>query len=154
MKRTRAIELLSEAGVAHELREFKAKEFTAEEAAREIGMPLEAVFKTLVARGESGRVVMAVVPGNSSLSLRKLAAALGEKRADMVDVGELQRLTGYLKGGVSPLGGKRVFPVYIDNSAYLHEQIAVSAGLRGLQIVLAPDDLAKAANATFAELSE
>lgn len=153
MKRTRAIEILTEAGVPHEVREFKAKEFTAEEAAAGVGMPLDQVYKTLVAQGERG-VVMAVIPGSGSLSLRKLANVVGEKRMEMANVADLQRLTGYLKGGVSPLGSKRTYPVYIDESAILHERISVSAGQRGLQIVLSADDLARAADAAFADLAE
>ncbi|KAB8144649.1 Cys-tRNA(Pro) deacylase [Chloroflexia bacterium SDU3-3] len=153
MKRTRAIEILTDAGIPHEIREFKAKEFTAEEAAAGVGMPLDQVYKTLVAQGERG-VVMAVIPGSGSLSLRKLANVVGEKRMEMANVADLQRLTGYLKGGVSPLGSKRSYPVYIDESAILHERISVSAGQRGLQIVLSADDLARAADAAFADLAE
>lgn len=154
MKRTKAIELLGAAGISHEVREFSAREFTAEEAARELGMAPETVFKTLVARGERSGVVMAVVPGSASLSLRKLAAVAGDKRMEMVDVSELQRLTGYLKGGVSPLGGRRAYPVFLDSAAERCERIAVSAGLRGVQVVLAPADLARAASATLADIAE
>ncbi|GAB4203417.1 MAG: Cys-tRNA(Pro) deacylase [Roseiflexaceae bacterium] len=154
MKRTKAIEILSQAGIPHEVREFAASEFTAEEAARELGLPLEQLFKTLVVRGERRGIVLALVPGDCALSLRKLAQAIGDKRADLVEQSELTRLTGYLKGGVSPLGGRQGYPVYIDERAILCERISVSAGQRGLQILIAPDDLARATGGSYADLAE
>ncbi|HEU4327108.1 MAG TPA: aminoacyl-tRNA deacylase [Roseiflexaceae bacterium] len=154
MKRTKAIEILTQAGVPHEVREFAANEFTAEEAARELGLPLGQLFKTLVVRGERQGIVMALVPGDCALSLRKLALAIGDKRADLVEQSELTRLTGYLKGGVSPLGGRQSYPVLIDERAILCERISVSAGLRGLQILLAPDDLIRATGGSYADLAE
>jgi Cys-tRNA(Pro)/Cys-tRNA(Cys) deacylase len=152
MKRTRAIEILTEKSVAFEVRAFEAARFTAEEAAEALQLPLASIFKTLVVRGSAAGEAMALVPGDRELNLRKLAAACGEKRVDLVPVQELQRLTGYLKGGVSPLGGKRVLPIYIDASARQCSLISISAGLRGVQILIAPEALIRASGARVAEL--
>jgi Cys-tRNA(Pro)/Cys-tRNA(Cys) deacylase len=154
MKKTKAIEILDKAGIAYELRAFEATEFTADEAAEKMSLPPEDIWKTLVARGERKGVVMAIVPGPHTLSLRKLAQAIGDKRAEMVDVSELMRLTGFLKGGVSPLGGRRDYPIYIDASVHGHARVSISAGQRGLQILIAPDDLIKVARGTVADLVE
>lgn len=154
MKRTRALDILMQANIPHEVREFEATDFTVEEAAAALGLPLNMVFKTLVAQGERKGLVMALVPGDAQLSLSKLARAMGDKRAEMIDVDDLFRVTGYLKGGCSPLGAKRNFPVFIDETAILHDRISVSAGLRGVQMLLAPEDLQRATNATLADLCE
>ncbi len=154
MKKTRAIELLDRAGVSYELRTFEAVEFTADEAATKMALPPDEVWKTLVARGERKGVVMAIVPGPYNLSLRKLAQALGDKRAEMVDVSELMRLTGFLKGGVSPLGGRHAYPIYVDQLVHQYERVAISAGQRGLQILIAPADLIHVTQANLADLVE
>ena len=152
MKRTKAIDMLTQAKIAFEVREFEASEFTVEETAEKLGLPLGVLFKTLVVKGERHGLVMALVDGNSQLSLSKLAKAMGDKRAEMIDVEDLFRVTGYLKGGCSPLGARKAFPVYIDQSAFTHERISVSAGLRGVQMLLAPADLQKITHATVADL--
>ena len=154
MKKTKALEILTGMGIAHEVRSFAASEFTAEEAARELQLPLGMLFKTLVAAGERRGGVLAVIPGDQTLSLRKLALAMSDKRVDLVDLTDLTRLTGYLKGGVSPLGTKRPYPVFVDQSAFQHGRISVSAGQRGLQMLLAPADLCQATQATVADLTE
>ncbi|MEO6061344.1 MAG: aminoacyl-tRNA deacylase [Thermoflexales bacterium] len=158
MKRTKALDALAAAKVAHELREFEASEFTAEETARELGLSLAILFKTLVVRGERRGVMLALVSGERELSLRKLAQAAGDKRVEMVDVAELPRLTGYLKGGCSPLGikvgGRTGYPTFIDASAFSYERISISAGLRGVQVLLDPRDLARLTNATTADLAD
>lgn len=158
MKRTKALDALAAAKVVHEVREFAASAFTAEETARELGLPLAMLFKTLVVRGERRGVMLALVSGERELSLRKLAQAAGDKRAEMVDVAELPRLTGYLKGGCSPLGikvgGRTGYPTFIDASAFTHERISISAGLRGVQVLLDPRDLARLTNATTADLAD
>ena len=154
MKKTKAIEILDKAGIAYELRSFEASAFTAEEAAEKMSLPPDDIWKTLVARGERTGVLMAIVPGPRNLSLRKLAQVAGDKRAEMVDVSELQRLTGFLKGGVSPLGGRREYPIYVDQSIHQHARVSISAGQRGLQILIAPDDLIRVTHATVADLTE
>lgn len=154
MKRTKAIEILDSLSIPYQLGEFDASEFTAEEVASKLHIPLESVFKTLVVRGEKSSEAMAVIPGDKELSLKKMAGALKTKRAEMVKIEELQRITGYLKGGCSPLGSKKPLPVFIDESARSHPTISVSAGQRGLQILIAADALAQASKAVFADLSE
>jgi Cys-tRNA(Pro)/Cys-tRNA(Cys) deacylase len=152
MRRTRAIEILERNKVPYELREFSATEFTVEEAARELDLPLSSLFKTLLVRGERKGLTFALVPGDTQLSLSKLAKAMGDKRCEMVDIEDLFRLTGFLKGGCSPLGAKRNFPVYMDQSAMQHDRISVSAGLRGVQMLVAPADLKRVASATLADI--
>jgi Cys-tRNA(Pro)/Cys-tRNA(Cys) deacylase len=154
MKKTKALEILTRWGIPHEVRSFVASEFTAEEAARELELPLSMLFKTLVAVGERQGGVLAVIPGDQSLSLRKLALAMNDKRVDLVALSDLTRLTGYLKGGVSPLGTKRPYPVFLDQHAFQQAQISVSAGQRGLQMLLAPGHLQQVTRATVADLTE
>lgn len=154
MKKTKAIEILDKLGAPFEVRSFEATQFTAEECATQLGLPPSDVWKTLVARGERKGVVMAIIPGPNSLSLRKLANTIGDKRAEMVDVSELMRLTGFLKGGCSPLGGRRAYPIYIDATIHQHTRVSVSAGQRGLQILIAPADLIRATHAIVADLIE
>jgi Cys-tRNA(Pro)/Cys-tRNA(Cys) deacylase len=152
MKRTKALDILENAGIPHEVREFTATAFTVEETAEALGLPLNMLFKTLVAEGERKGLVMALVPGDAQLSLSKLAKAMGDKRVEMIDVDDLFRVTGYLKGGCSPLGAKRAFPIYLDETAILHDRISVSAGLRGVQMLLTPDDLQRVTNAVIVDL--
>ncbi len=152
--KTRAMQILDAAGVAYEVREFQEEELSADEAAAKLGIPLPQVFKTLVVRGEKTGVVLACLPGTMSLSLKALAKASGNKRIEMVEKDEIHRLTGYLRGGVSPLGAKKAYPVYLDASAMEQPFLSVSAGMRGMQILVAPEDLARAARATVAPIGE
>ncbi len=105
-------------------------------------------------RGDKTGVVMACIPGNAELDLKKFAAATGNKRVELVAVKEIQALTGYIRGGVSPLGTKKKYPFYLDQTAFDHERLSVSAGQRGLQMILAPADLQRAAAATLADLTK
>ena len=155
MKRTRAIQMLEDAKVPHLVTSYDAEGFaTAIEVAKKLNMPPDAIFKTLVARGERTGVVMALVPGDATLDLRKLARIMGDKRVEMADPSELPRLTGYIRGGVSPLGGKRAYPTFIDQSVYQHQRVCVSAGVRGVQIQIAPADLVQVTCAKAADLIE
>ncbi len=154
MKRTRAIDLLEKAGIPYEIREFEASEFTVEETSAALELPLNLLYKTLVVEGERKGLVMALVPGDAQLSLSKLAKAMGDKRCAMIDVEDLFRITGYLKGGCSPLGAKKAFPVYLDETALVHPRISVSAGLRGVQMLLKADDLRAVTRATVADLRD
>lgn len=154
MKRTRAIDILEKAKIPYEVREFEASEFTVEETAEQLNLPLSVLFKTLVVEGERKGLVMALVPGDAQLSLSKLAKAMGDKRCAMIDVEDLFRVTGYLKGGCSPLGAKKAFPVFLDATALTHERVSVSAGLRGVQMLLKPDDLKTVTRATVADLRD
>ncbi len=155
MKATRAMEILEAAKIGYEVRTFESDGFTpATEAAGKLAIPPSTMFKTLIVRGERRGVVLALVPGDGTLSLRKLAHQMEDKRAEMVDPSEITRLTGYVKGGVSPLGGRRAYPVFLDQSALRHPRVAVSAGVRGLVLLLAPDDLAWVTRARVADLLE
>lgn len=153
MHQTRAIQILHEKKIPHSVREFEAVEFTAAEVSEKLEIPEEQVFKTLVIEIEK-KLFAALVPGTKELSLKKIAAALGGKRAELVPVDNLMRLTGYLKGGVSPLGSKRSLAVVCDSSILEHETVSVSAGKRGVQIILAPKGLIEATNAKLAPIAE
>jgi Cys-tRNA(Pro)/Cys-tRNA(Cys) deacylase len=138
------------------LREYEVdpNDLAAETVAAKIGLPPEQVFKTLVARGERNGVCMAVVPGDHELNLKALATAAGERKVELIAVKELQALTGYIRGGVTALAAKRGFPVYVDETIELFDEISISAGMRGLQILLAPADYLRATKAKLADLSQ
>jgi Cys-tRNA(Pro)/Cys-tRNA(Cys) deacylase len=153
--KTNAVRLLDQLGIPYELREYELDpdDLAAETVAAKIGMPPEQVFKTLVARGDRNGVCVAVIPGDAELDLKALAAASGDRKVQLVPVKELQSLTGYIRGGVTALAGKKDYPVYVDETIELFETISISAGIRGIQIVLAPDDYLKATRGTLAPLA-
>ena len=122
-------------------------------AARALGLEEERVFKTLVARDERSQIWVFCIPGPCELDLKKAAAAAESKRVVMAHLAELKALTGYQRGACSPIGMKKAFPTLIDESAVLFERICVSAGQRGLQLLLAPRDLAELIGARFADLT-
>jgi Cys-tRNA(Pro)/Cys-tRNA(Cys) deacylase len=159
-QKTNAARLLDEMGIRYELREYEVdpNDLAAETVAAKIGLPTEQVFKTLVARAEGKNnrdgVVMAVVPGDQELNLKALASAVGERKIQLVPVKELQSLTGYIRGGVTALGGKRDFPVYVDETLELFDVISISAGVRGLQILMAPADYLRATKGTIAAIAQ
>ena len=156
MTKTNAARILDAAGVHYELREYEvdAEHLAAPEVAAAIGMPPEQVFKTLVARGDRTGVVLAVIPGNAELDLKALAKASGNKNIDLVPVKEVLGLTGYVRGGVSPVGAKKAYPLYLDETVILWDAISVSAGVRGCQMILAPDDLIRVTGAVTCEISK
>jgi Cys-tRNA(Pro)/Cys-tRNA(Cys) deacylase len=143
--KTNAARILDAAGIVYELREYQVDEddLSAPRVAQKIGMPPGQVFKTLVARGDRTGVLMACIPADAELDLKALAAASGNKKVELVAVKEVLGLTGYIRGGVSPVGAKKAYPVYFDETMDLWNTIAVSAGIRGFQMVLAPDALAR-----------
>ncbi len=122
--------------------------------ARKIGLPPEQVFKTLIARGTTHGVCLAVVPGDTQLDLKALAKASGDKKVDTVPLKEVEPLTGYIRGGVTALACKKPYPVYLDETADLFDVIAVSAGIRGLQILIAPADYMRVTNATLIAIAK
>lgn len=140
--KTNAARLLDSLGIAYSLRDYDVDpdDLSAETVAAKVGMPAEQVFKTLVAKGDRTGVLMAVVPGNAELDLKALARLSGDRKVDTVPLKELQPLTGFIRGGVTALGGKKDYPVYVDETLELFDTVAVSAGVRGTQIVLAPAD--------------
>lgn len=154
--KTIAARLLDQLKIAYELRAYEVNEdeLDAVTVARKVNMAPEATFKTLVARGDKTGVVVACIPGDVELDLKKFAAITGNKNVDLVAVKEIQCLTGYIRGGVSPLGSKKKYPLWVDETAILHDRISVSAGQRGLQIILSPDDLQRATEATMADLTK
>lgn len=154
--KTIAARMLDQLKITYELRAYDVNEdeLDAITVAHKVNMPPEATFKTLVARGDKSGIVMACVPGNAELDLKKFATATGNKKVELVAVKEIQSLTGYIRGGVSPLGSKKKYPLYLDHNALEHERISVSAGQRGLQMILAPQDLQRATNATLADLAK
>ena len=155
MAKTNAARILDAASIRYELREYEVDEddLTAPRVAEKIGMPPEQVFKTLVARGDRSGVLMACIPANTELDLKALAAASGNKKVELVAVKDVLPLTGYIRGGVSPIGGKKPYPFYLDETAILFDVISVSAGVRGCQLVLAPDDLARITEATYGAIA-
>lgn len=124
----------------------------ARSVAGKLGIPPERLFKTLVARKDGGDIVVFCIPGSTELDLKKAANATGAKNVELVQVAELKVLTGYERGGCSPIGLKRAFPVWLEESAEAFERILISGGQIGLQIELAPDDLRRAIKATIADL--
>jgi Cys-tRNA(Pro)/Cys-tRNA(Cys) deacylase len=149
MTKTNAARMLDRLGIRYELREYEVDEndLSAPHVAAAIGMPPEQVFKTLVARGDRTGVLMACIPANTDLDLKALAAASGNKKVELVAMKEVLPLTGYIRGGVSPVGTRKLYPLYLDETADLWDIISVSAGLRGCQLLLAPGDLARAVDA-------
>ena len=138
-----AVRLLEAAGIDFSLGEYEVDEedLSGVHAAELIGMPPEQVFKTLVARGDRNGIAVFCIPVAEELDLKRAAAASGNKSLEMVHVKELLPLTGYIRGGCSPIGMKKRYPTYIDETCILFDRIAVSAGRRGLQLLIAPDDL-------------
>jgi len=153
--KTNAVRLLDQLGIPYQLREYEVDldDLAAETVAAKIGLPPEQVFKTLVARGDRNGISIAVIPGISELDLKALAAASGDRKIQLVPVKELPLLTGYMRGGVTALAGKKDYPVYVDETVELFEVISISAGVRGLQILLAPADYLKATKGMVVRLA-
>ena len=155
MSKTNAARALDALGIAYELRDYEVdlEDLSAETVAAKVGMDPAAVFKTLVVRGDRHGICYAVVPGDAELDLKALARLTGDRKVDTVPLKEVQPLTGYIRGGVTAMAGKKDYPVFLDETAQLHDRIAVSAGVRGTQIVLAPDDYARAVAATIGDIA-
>lgn len=146
MKKTNAARLLDRQKIVYRLMEYEVdpEDLSAPHVAQKIGWPLARVFKTLVARGDKNGVLLACIPGGDEVDLKNLAVESGNKKVEMVHLREVQGLTGYIRGGVSPLGAKKDYPVYIDESIRQWSEIAISAGVRGCQLCLAPEALIRA----------
>lgn len=152
--KTNAVRLVRQAGVPcrEAFYEFDENDLNGNHAAAAIGMPAEQVFKTLVARGEKTGINVFCIPVCCELDLKKAAKAAGDKNMVLVAVKELLGLTGYIRGGCSPVGMKRKYPTYFDETCILWEEIAVSAGARGHQMILPPQALASLVDATLADI--
>jgi Cys-tRNA(Pro)/Cys-tRNA(Cys) deacylase len=148
--KTNAVRILDSLGIAYELRAYDVDvaDLSAETVAAKVGMPLDQVWKTLVARGDRNGVCLAVLPGDAQLDLKALARLSGDRSAETVPLKEVQPLTGYVRGGVTALACKKDYPVFVEETVAALDRIAVSAGMRGLQIVLSPDDYLRAVHAT------
>lgn len=154
-KKTNAIRILERQGIAFDTVEYA---YDAEEGlsvaliAQANQLPLERIYKTLVAKGDKNGLAVALVPGDSELDFKALAKASGNKKMALIPVKDIQPLTGYIRGGCSPIGMKKNYPVFIDASALEHDRVFVNAGQRGLLLSLAPADLQRAAQAAFVEI--
>ena len=147
--KTNAARILDGQGIHYEIRSYEVDEqdLGAAHVASAIGMPLAQVFKTLVVKGDRTGIMLVCLPGEGELDLKALATASGNKKADLVPLKDVQPLTGYVRGGVSPIGAKKKYPVFLDNSAAAWPVISISAGARGYQIVLSPRDLSRVVTA-------
>jgi len=153
--KTNAVRALERLNIPHELREYDVdpEDLTAGTVARKIGLPLEQVFKTLVVKGDRNGVCLAVVPGDAELNLKALAKLSGDRKMEMAPLKEVQPLTGYIRGGVTALACKKDYPVYVDETMILFDVVSVSAGMRGLQILLRPEDYLRAVTGITGELT-
>lgn len=154
--KTNAVRVLEESGVPFELRTYAVDpdDLSAETVATRIGMPAEQVFKTLVVKGDRNGVCLAVIPGNTELDLKALSRLTGDRRMELAPLKDVQPLTGYIRGGVTALAGKKEYPVFIDETAILFDAISVSAGVRGTQIVLNPDDYIRIVRAAAGDIAK
>ncbi len=145
--KTNGARFLESLNIPFELREYEVdpEDLSAPAVAKKIGMPAEQVFKTLLTTGGPGSYVFAVIPGSEELDFKKLARVAGLRKAEMVSLKEVQPLTGYIRGGVTIFGAKKSYPVFVDETAILFDKISVSAGTRGTQLILSPDDYLRAA---------
>ena len=154
--KTNAVRLVEQAGIPcrEQFYEFDESDLSGTHAAQAIGMPPEQVFKTLVARGEKTGINVFCIPVCCELNLKKAAKAAGDKNMELVPVKELLGLTGYIRGGCSPVGMKKKYPTFFDETCVLWEEIAVSAGARGHQMILPPEKLAELVSAELVVLTE
>jgi Cys-tRNA(Pro)/Cys-tRNA(Cys) deacylase len=147
--KTNAARFLESLGIAFELREYEVDpdDLSAIAVANKIGMPPEQVFKTLLTTDGAREYVFAVLPGDAELDFKKLARAAGMRKLEMTPLKDVQPLTGYVRGGVTVFGAKKPYPIFVDETVILFDRISVSAGVRGTQLILSPDDYLKAAEA-------
>ncbi|MDC7126062.1 MAG: Cys-tRNA(Pro) deacylase [Spirochaetales bacterium] len=154
MGKTNAVRLLESRGIDFELTEYEVDEnnLSAVSIAKKAGLNIDNVFKTLVLRSDSGEIFVCAIPGAYELNLKKAAKEAGYKKVALIHVKEILQLTGYIRGGCSPVGMKKNYPVYIDETCMMHDSIFVSAGKRGLQIKIAPEDLVEVVSAEVVDL--
>ena len=155
ISKTNAARLLDQQKIAYELIPYEVDEndLSATHIATQLGEDISQVYKTLVLQGDRSGHFVCVVPGAAEVDLKKAAKVSGNKKCDLIPMKELLPLTGYMRGGCSPIGMKKTFPTFFDETCMLHEKIFVSAGIRGQQFKIAPSDLIKAAKAALADLT-
>jgi len=153
--KTNAARLLDTLGIRYELREYDPSDehIAAHEVAARVGLPPQQVFKTLVARGDRTGVMLAVVPADGALDLKALAKLSGDRKCDTVPLKDVTPLTGYVRGGVTALACKKEYPTFVDESMRRFEIVSVSAGVRGTQILVGPDDYARATKARIGAIA-
>jgi Cys-tRNA(Pro)/Cys-tRNA(Cys) deacylase len=156
MIKTNAVRALDQLGIKYELREYDVDphDLSAESVAAKIGLPPEQVFKTLAVQGDRNGTCLAVISANQELNFKALANQTGDRKIEMVPMKEVRALTGYIRGGVTALACKKDYAVYIEELAEICDVISVSAGIRGLQILLAPADYIRAVNARVAAIAK
>ncbi|MHB8843047.1 MAG: Cys-tRNA(Pro) deacylase [Candidatus Aquicultor sp.] len=154
MSKTNAIRILESKNIPHKIHQYEVNEddLSGITVAKKIGADSDSVFKTLVAIGDKTGVCVFCIPVTAELNLKKAAIESGNKKIEMLKLKDLQTTTGYIRGGCSPIGMKKSFPTYIDETAQIFDKIFVSAGVRGLQVCLSPEDLINVAGAEFADL--
>lgn len=156
IEKTNAARLLDRAGIAYNLipYEFDESDLAASHVAQSLGEPIERVFKTLVLHGDKNGYLVCVVPGNTEVDLKALAKASSNKKTEMIPMKDLLGVTGYIRGGCSPIGMKKKYPTYIHSTALGFDSIFISAGVRGLQLQLSPSELVAFTNATVGDFAE
>jgi Cys-tRNA(Pro)/Cys-tRNA(Cys) deacylase len=154
--KTNAVRVLDNLGIGYELREYEVdpNDLAAASVAQKIGLPAEQVFKALVVRGDRQGICLAVIPGNTQLDLKTLASLSGNRKVETVPLKEVQPLTGYIRGGVTALACKKEYPVYVDELIELYDVVSISAGMRGLQILLNPSDYIRAVKGVIGMISQ
>lgn len=148
--------MLDQLGIRYEIREYEVDEsdLSAATVAAKIGLPAEQVFKTLLAIGDRNGPCLGVIPGNLQLDLKALARAAGDRKVETAPLKDVLPLTGYMRGAVTALGCRKAYPVFLDETAILWEVISVSAGLRGVQVLISPDDYVRAASASYCAIAK
>jgi Cys-tRNA(Pro)/Cys-tRNA(Cys) deacylase len=156
LAKTNAIRVLDGLGIKYELRQYEVdpRDLSAETVAAKIGLPPEQLFKTLAVRGDRNGIFLAVISASEELDFKALARQTGDRKVDMLPLKEVQAATGYIRGGVTALACKKDYPVYIDEFAEICDVISISAGTRGLQILLAPQDYIRAVRATVVAIAK
>lgn len=150
-QKTNAARLLDSMGIRYELRAYEVdpEDLSAQTVAKKIGLPCEQVWKTLVCRGDRTGLLYAVIAGDKELDLKALARLSGDRKTDTIPLKEVQPLTGYVRGGVTAIGGKKDLPTFVDEEIDLYDIVSISAGMRGLQILLAPADYVRVVQGTL-----
>ena len=153
--KTNAARILDRLGIRYELRTYEVdlEDLSAETVAAKVGLPLEQVWKTLVARGDRNGVCLALIAGSARLDCKGLAKLAGDRSTDTVALKEVQPLTGYIRGGVTALACKKDYPVYVDETVALFDTISISAGVRGTQILISPNDYLRATQAVVGAIA-
>ncbi len=155
MIKTNAMRLLDQAGISYQAMEYEVDEnnLAGTHVAQQIGLPLEQVFKTLVAKGEKNGIMVFCIPVDCELDLKKAATIVKDKKIDMIHVKDLLGLTGYIRGGCSPVGMKKKYNTYMDETAILFDEITISAGVRGCQLLVEREKLVQYLDATLCDLT-